>query len=358
MTRSEKTSGPIFESLADHYIFPGAYSKATTDGVGAQAFKRKVKQHITQYINQETELGTRRLPFLRIDLSSALNDGNDWVLQFEKHLHDYMVKRRITRVVLHNEGSYILPLSLAATRRRGNLAKRGGFEISLRFETVQRMLTSFAHEVGHTYFYDLSAEQPNLILPELVLKVREWYAQFEGLAYDFGREVLLPRKTFEEYVHVNYPRPSLRHFEMMCDELKVSKEILSQRLLRDMRLWNACIFWGTVSTTSANLQHTQQSPQIIVRDRDKRKAAFPNLSLGRELASAKSELRKIILDRCEQGTQAGIHVVVAKTDFLIDIHNAYPSSGGRYFTALLYPPDTPLLQEDARGDQLSINALN
>jgi hypothetical protein len=299
----------------------------------------------------------RGLPFLRIEPPSKSDEMNDRVLQFGKHLQSYMTKRRITRVVLHNAGSYILPLSEAEARRRGALESTGGgFEISLRVETIHRMLTSLAHEIGHTYFYDLSVNPPNLILSEAVLSEREWYAQFEGLAYDFGREVLLPRKVFQEYVRLNHARPSLSSFQRICEELRVSKEIVSQRLLRDMRLWDACIFWGRVTNITGTLQHARGGPQIVVGNRDKRKADFPNLSLSRELASGKSELRKIILETREQGAHAGLHIVVARMHVVLDIQNKHLPNGDRYFTALLYPLRAP--PEGERGKQLSIDIAN
>jgi hypothetical protein len=319
-------------------------------------YKQRIKNRVIDYINHETKPYARKVPFLRINLSDISEYASESVLQFGKNLKGYLNGRRILRVVVHRGGSYMLPLTEEQARRRGNLgSKLGGFEISLEVGTVQRMMTSFAHEIGHTYFYDLVDDPPKLLVSESLLKERDYHRQFEGLAYDFGREVLLPREAFREYVRLNHDRPSLRSFQAMCEELKVSKEILSQRLLRDLKLWNACIFWGTVANVSGSLRDARETPRIVVGTRDKRKADFRTVSLSRELASDKSELRRTILETHEDGTHAGLRIVVARMDFLLDIRNKHLPGGDRYFTALLCPLQKAQRAEGERGEQLLIN---
>lgn len=331
----KNTLSPVFNALADYYISPNAYDRWSLKGGEPLEFKEKVKAHLVSYINQSVEPYVKGLPFLKIDLSENIEKGKESVLFFDKYLQEFLNDRKIVKVRVHNTdaGNYIVPLTAEEIRKKNNTESSGGYEINLKYEPIQQMLTSLSHEIAHTYFDNISSNPPKCLISNKILERREWYRESEGLAFDFGREILLPRRRFEEYVTVNYKTPSLKNFLKMHSELKVSKDVLSQRLLRDLKLWKACIFWGKAKY---NLDKQSGDPHIFVRDRDKRKNDFKNLSLTKELKDPNSDLRRAVLKHIDEDIIENYCISLGNKSYSFDMKTKRLTKDEKYFTAIFY----------------------
>jgi hypothetical protein len=292
--RKRHSPSPIFLRLAEFYIHPDIYNYWEGSPL---AFKMMVKDFLIDHINRSVEPYVKSLPFLNIRLPK---DNRGWLkyeLEFEENVKSFLKERGVVKVYLWNKGGFkgdIIPLSSEEIKNRfrnfENYPSKGGFEIWLSSRFLRsKILTIFAHEVAHTYFYDFRQDPPKCLIPKEILTMKVWYQEFEGLAYDLGREILLPRKTFVDFV-AGYKEVSLNNFLKMARDLGVSFEVLSQRLIKDLKLWDACIFWGIMGDQINGFNKTLK-PVILVKCRSKRKSdRFRGLSLKSELKNTNSEL--------------------------------------------------------------------
>jgi len=90
--------------------------------------------------------------------------------------------------------------------------------------------TSLAHELGHTYLYnmDISPPQP-LVKTTFFNHIRRgaYFGAEEGLPYEIGRELLVPTFLLEK----NIPRrPSLGYFFKAHKTFLVTKQLMAKRL--------------------------------------------------------------------------------------------------------------------------------
>jgi hypothetical protein len=349
--RKKYSPSPIFLRLAEYYINPDAYNYWKGEPL---EFKVMVKNFLIEHINASIEPYVKSLPFLNINFPKY---GN-WLkyeIEFEENIKAFLNERKIVKVFLWKkekfEGS-IIPLSGEEIKIRykdlANLFPKGGFEISLgACFNRRRILTTFAHEVAHTYFYDIHQDPPRCLISKEILTIRIWYQEFEGMAFDLGRELLLPRKRFIEYVNSKYKEASLKNFLEMCSNLNISKEILSQRLIKDLKLWDACIFWGKVNCRIKDPDNISES--LVVEYRSKRKSDyFRNLSLKKEFKNINSELTANILKHARTAPSYKIEeypisiLIKGKKKYqtlecFLQIMCGKPFNGERRFIALLRP---------------------
>jgi len=346
--RQKYSPGPIFSRLAEYYIHPDAYNN--WKGTPLQ-FKVMVKNYLIDYVNATLNSYVKGLPFLKIDFTP---DKKSWLrqeLSFDENIEAFLNERKIVKVFLWNQKGLlgdIVPLSSREIRTKfkdlTNFAG-GGFEIDLgAYLNKSKILTTFAHEIAHTYFFDIYQDPPKCLISNEILKSSIWYQEFEGMAYDLGREILLPREKFRSYVELKGRDPSLENFLKMYSELGVSKEVLSQRLIKDLKLWkNVCIFWGKVRVGK---EGSFKNFEIFVRDRDKRMDDyFRNFNLKKELKERHSELAAAIMKHVaetdneqpkENSYQIAIHIgKTRKVDCLLEVRKSFSYKGEIWFIALL-----------------------
>ena len=106
-----------------------------------------------------------------------------------------------------------------------------------------RVRTTLAHEIGHTYFYDLS-ERPPSRGPEryqmlssrsrIVREKEEWWC------FDFARELLLPGFSVRRFCQGLDVDPSLNTALKLRKTFNVSWDLLLRRLVYDLRIWKTC----------------------------------------------------------------------------------------------------------------------
>ncbi|HEC87082.1 MAG TPA: ImmA/IrrE family metallo-endopeptidase, partial [Thermoplasmatales archaeon] len=127
------------------------------------------------------------------------------------------------------------------TYRESLLIPRGdGFIIKLNPKKSQvRLRFSCAHEIGHTYFFDLNTRPPQKFYS--TSSSRYWVE--EGYASEIAGEILLPEPYLSKTASKISKDPSLEALTQLRNDFNVSYEVLIKRLFRDSHLWNSN-FWG------------------------------------------------------------------------------------------------------------------
>lgn len=263
---------PIFYALADQYLD----DISLVAGTPPVKFKTAVKNALLTYVDNSLEDYFKGFPFLHFSRSDIDNEGG--VINFSGNIKDFLFNRKILKVkskTLHGVDGMLIP-------------KIGGFTVIINDanNTYRRILTSLAHEIGHTYFYDIFTDPPTPLINRSILKSEYFHGEWEGLAYDVGRTLLLPKKHFERHVNDFYRDTSLKNFYEMYNKFEVSKDVLAKRMFWDLGLWDAYLFWGYYKDGT-----------IIVSNKDKfriKKGKFRSFTLGEAIRN--NSLKLAILD--------------------------------------------------------------
>jgi Zn-dependent peptidase ImmA (M78 family) len=101
-----------------------------------------------------------------------------------------------------------------------------------------RVRFSCAHEIGHTYFFDLNTSPPQKLYS--VSSSRYWVE--EGYACDIAREILAPEPQLSSITIKLSERPSVESLIQLRKDFNISYEPLIMRLLIDAHSYNAD-FW-------------------------------------------------------------------------------------------------------------------
>lgn len=229
-------------------------------------FQKNVKSAIIRHVKDEIREYAIDIPFLYYNIDNM----KDNELIFTGNRREFLLSRGIFKIILSK--SKVISGSL--------MPIKSGFIIIInKYLNINRGITSLAHEVGHTFFYTNSKERPKLIFNSNLLVDEYISRQFEGLAFDIGRELILPEEIFIKYLHQkNYIKPSLQNFLNICDDfnLNISRDIIGRRIFHDLKLWDAYLFWGTV-----------KGETLYVKDKNKFRirfgGKFSSLNLKREL---------------------------------------------------------------------------
>jgi Zn-dependent peptidase ImmA (M78 family) len=109
----------------------------------------------------------------------------------------------------------------------------GGFIIRLgKRQTNIRRRFSIAHEIGHTFFYNLDYDPPIKILPRersrLLIDKKE-----EDICHAFARELLMPGKLVQQDI-ANSSDRSLKMIIGLASKYLVSPEVAARRLILDL----------------------------------------------------------------------------------------------------------------------------
>ena len=326
MILMRKDISPIFYALADQYLDDISLVADKTP----EEFKRVVKNALLTYVNNSLEEYFECLPFLYF----SRGDIDGGVVNFRENINNFLMSRKIMEVKckkLQGVDGRLIP-------------RVGGFTVMIDDDnyTHRRTLANLAHEVGHTYFYDVSTDPPVPLINRSILKSKYFYGEWEGLAYDVGRTLLLPKKYFEPYRDI-----SLKNFLKMHNESKVSKDVLARRMFWDLGLWDAYLFWGYYKDGT-----------IVVSNKDKfriKKGKFRYFTLGDAGGAIRSNsLKLVILDDENKIGYITLEKIIEKMDEInkgnikcksnnfnktckLDIGDYNEESDGRIsFKALLY----------------------
>lgn len=103
------------------------------------------------------------------------------------------------------------------------------------FDDVEKQRFACAHEIAHTYFFDLEKDPPRK--PYRRSTSRYWVE--EGLCYELARRILIPKRMIENWMD-NATPPCIKDFRAMMRSFFVSGELLAYRI-HDLSTWNALI---------------------------------------------------------------------------------------------------------------------
>ncbi len=111
---------------------------------------------------------------------------------------------------------------------------RGGFLMKINEKLpLVRQRFACAHEIAHTYFFDLGTDPPSK--PYKRSAARYWVE--EGLCYELARRILMPTEMIKRWMD-NATPPYIRDFRAMMRSFFVSGELLAYRI-HDLAPWNA-----------------------------------------------------------------------------------------------------------------------
>ncbi len=110
---------------------------------------------------------------------------------------------------------------------------RNGFMMKINNKLpLVRQRFACAHEIGHTYFFDIAKNPPEKPYQHSTAR----YGLEEGLCYDIGRRILMPSWMMREWME-NAEPPYIKVFKDMMFSFLVSGELLSYRI-QDFGTWD------------------------------------------------------------------------------------------------------------------------
>lgn len=124
----------------------------------------------------------------------------------------------------------------------------GGFIMKIKSdEHKYRRRFSIAHEIGHTFFYDITQNIP--IIRFNKSKSRYWVQ--EDYANQIAGTMLLPEPSLKKVIIDNKKPPSLDAFEYLRKLYQVSYDVLHRRIVRYVDIWDCIIFKSTMDSSGA-----------------------------------------------------------------------------------------------------------
>ncbi len=124
---------------------------------------------------------------------------------------------------------------------------RGGFLMKINEKLpVVRQRFACAHEIAHTYFFDLEKDPP--CKPYRRSASRYWVE--EGLCYELARRILMPTGMIKTWMD-NATPPYIKDFRAMMRSFLVSGELLSYRI-HDLAKWNVLMLIFELSDSNGN----------------------------------------------------------------------------------------------------------
>lgn len=150
----------------------------------------------------------------------------------------------------------------------------GGFIMKIKSdEGVYRKRFSTAHEIGHTFFYDIEQAIP-------IIRFRKSYSRYwvvEDYANEIAASILLPESSLKKEISDKGLAPSLEALRDLSGLYEVSYDVLCRRIVRRLGIWDCVVFKskmdsdGTIRTDSASIckgpSHTKWViPKILKED--------------------------------------------------------------------------------------------
>ena len=211
----------------------------------------------------------------------------------------------------------IIPDETLSHKEAVLIPEDGGFIIKYNPKKPKvRIRFGIAHEIGHTYFFDLKATHPQKFYS--LISSRYWVE--EGYACEIAREILVPEPYLSTISTQICDHPSVNALVQLQRTFNVSYEVLLKRLLHDSHLWNSN-FWGNnlwnaiivmanISSKDNNIKNLKvyRSPTYKYKFRDSKKLRdmviriIKNRSLTHDnitISKNKYKVEWILLERAE-----------------------------------------------------------
>ncbi len=134
--------------------------------------------------------------------------------------------------------------------------------------TPLRLRTVIAHEIGHTFLFDTESAPIKPLCPIEDSQAHLWETH-EGLAYEIGRNILVPRQILKEY---SYLSPSIDSFFKLKRLFQTTSTVLARQLVHG-GFWNVYIFWTNLDQKSSDYEIPKRNCRF------KSKKSFRNFNL-------------------------------------------------------------------------------
>lgn len=127
---------------------------------------------------------------------------------------------------------------------------KGGFSMKINSkQPSKRKRFTIAHEIGHTFFYDLEPEIP--VKP--FIKSNSHYWVEEDYVNSIASEILLPKPYLNESFNKNCYPPTLKSIITISNLYQVSHEVVSKQVIRNLRLWD-CLYFQCEKNNGGTIQ--------------------------------------------------------------------------------------------------------
>jgi|GEM_PF-2156137 hypothetical protein len=147
----------------------------------------------------------------------------------------------------------------------------GGFILKVNsIEPYYRKRFTMAHEIGHTFFYDLSASTPAV---RFASSKSSYWIQ-EGYANEIAETILLPEFSLRQAIIERALSPSIKGLEYLSPLYAVSYDVLTHRIIQHLGIWDCVIFKCTI----ANGDKVRVSPQAVAKGPSFKELHIPRIS--------------------------------------------------------------------------------
>lgn len=135
---------------------------------------------------------------------------------------------------------------IADANRNTHVPTKEGFRIEIKHKKTRnlddldfRARTTIAHEVAHSFFYDINVLPPK---PIGVVSSKKSQWELESICYRIGRTLLMPSFSVSRLLtrSPDIKKASLHKIRLLMNRYKVSSDIVAWRMLKDLILWNSC----------------------------------------------------------------------------------------------------------------------
>ncbi|MCD5401685.1 ImmA/IrrE family metallo-endopeptidase [candidate division NPL-UPA2 bacterium] len=178
----------------------------------------------------------------------------------------------------------------------------GGFVITLnpRVRGKVRKRFNCAHEIAHTYFYDLTVDPPRKFHSS-----KQYWVE-EGYAWEIAREMLVPEPHLSNYVLGNNLRFSVGSMVRLRNHFEVSYDLLARRLLHDAHSWNM-EFWGNKAWQGLIIVLTLSPEESGMETSRSNTRVYRSPVYGHRLKDVTSrKLDKIVAEKAYQDKTVGL----------------------------------------------------
>jgi len=174
---------------------------------------------------------------------------------------------------------------------------RDGFVIKINqnLSDVRKRFTC-AHEIAHTFFFDVNASPPRYGYDRL----RSNREVEEGLCHEMAREMLMPRFAIMRFVNQRFSRPSMQAYASLAEIFRVSLQALAFRI-GDLNVWDAIIASFSVRDSATDVFFELSNFPIKAG----RFQHAPHIYKRKHMIRSDSTLGKILVEAYAKGYAAG-----------------------------------------------------
>lgn len=182
---------------------------------------------------------------------------------------------------------------------------KGGFFVKVNSKLYsKRKRFTIAHEIGHTFFFDVSSDIPK----KKFISSNSPYWVEEDYVNSIACEILLPTPFVEETFKRNNYSSSLESLSAISNLYQVSHEVISKQLIRNLKLWD-CLYFQCkknhesitpIMSSIAKGQSFQSSNWTISKNLNKGQETPPiNVLLFKNILSVFATSEKIFTSQFE-----------------------------------------------------------